>query len=258
MLNVTATLDAMADEDEPELDEPAANENRTGAGGISGWSERVRRSFRPGPSTVATSDQARRAVNYLDQRERRIAVTATVFELALTLIVVIPYLTHHNKTSDLKTMSAVHVFLLEGIVLFLFLLTGTILKRRALFGFASLLVGFWLLQIKALSVLGIAYVGLGMWLVFKGLKNRPGSRSRRCTQTGYAAKSKRVTQEREGDHGPGGAEAEQAVHATKATAKDRAEKAGASQGRDSEALMVSWAPRCLPRLAAESKSCFRS
>lgn len=174
---MTATLDTMADEDEPELDEPAADENGTGAGGISSWSEKVRRSFsaqrffRPGPSTATRSDEARTAVNYLDQRERRIAVTATIFELALTMIVVVPYLTHNNKTSDLKTMGAVHVFLFEGIVLFIFLLIGTILKRRALFGFASLLVGFWLLQIKALSVLGIAYVGLGMWLVFKGLKS---------------------------------------------------------------------------------------
>ena len=93
-------------------------------------------------------------MNYLDQRERRIGITATIFEFALTLIVVVPYLTHSNNksTSDLKTLGAVHVFLLEGIVLFVFLLLGTVLRRRALFGFASLLVGFWLLQIKALSI----------------------------------------------------------------------------------------------------------
>ncbi len=175
--NVTATLDTMADEDGQELEEPAAGENETRAGATSAWSDKVRRRFsterlfRPGPSTATTSDPTRAAVNYLDPRERRIAVTATIFELALTMIVVVPYLTHKNKTSDLKTMGAVHVFLLEGIVLFIFLLLGTILKRRALFGFASLLVGFWLLQIKALSILGIAYVGLGMWLIFKGLKS---------------------------------------------------------------------------------------
>ena len=111
-------------------------------------------------------------MNYLDQRERRFAIMATVFELALTLVVVIPYLVHNHakSTSDLKTLSAVHVFLIEGLVLFLFLLIGTMLRRRALFGFASLLVGAWLVQIKALTVLGIAYVGLGMWLVVKGLK----------------------------------------------------------------------------------------
>jgi len=184
----------MADEDEPEPDEPTPEEIEAGVGGTNGWSERVRRNFggqrflRPGTSgkrslagtdsarrglsTRTSSDETRAAVNYLDPTERRVAIMATIFELVLTLVVVVPYLTHnHNRsTSDLKTLSAVHVFLIEGIVLFLFLLIGTLLRRRALFGFASLLVGAWLLQIKALFILGIAYVGLGMWLIVKGLK----------------------------------------------------------------------------------------
>jgi len=75
----------------------------------------------------------------------------------------------------------VHVFLIEGLVLFLFLLIGTALRRRAFFGFASLLVGAWLVQIKALTVLGIAYVGLGMWLVVKGMRSTRGKRSGRRT-----------------------------------------------------------------------------
>jgi len=187
----------MADEDEQEPDEPAPEDTEAGVGGTKTWSERVRGNFgaqrflrprasstrRPGGAdsgrhglSTTTSDEARAAVNSLDPRERRIAITATIFELALTLIVVVPYLTHKNNrsTSDLKTLGAVHVFLFEGIVLFIFLLLGTLLRRRALFGFASLLVGFWLLQIKALSVLGIAYVGLGMWLIMKGLKSTRG------------------------------------------------------------------------------------
>jgi len=177
--NATATLDTMAEEDEPEPDGLTPDESETGTDGGRRWSEKIRSSFsaqrffRPGSPTTTRSDEARAAVNFLDQRERRIAITATIFELALTLIVVVPYLTHSNNksTSDLKTLGAVHVFLFEGIVLFAFLLIGTVLRRRALFGFASLLVGFWLLQIKALSILGIAYVGLGMWLVLKGLRS---------------------------------------------------------------------------------------
>ena len=188
----------MADEDEPEPDEPTPDETEAGVGGTNGWTERVRRGFsaqrflgsrtsrtrplaaagspRRDLSAAARSEEIKAAVNYLDGRERRIAITATIFELALTLIVVIPYLRHSQKlsTNGLKTLSAVHVFLLEGIVLFIFLGIGTFLRRRALFGFASLLVGFWLLQIKALSLLGIAYVGLGMWLVMKGLKSTRG------------------------------------------------------------------------------------
>ena len=51
--------------------------------------------------------------------ERRIGFFALAFELALTAIVVVPYLTHHvklAKSDQLKTLGAVHVFLLEGLV----------------------------------------------------------------------------------------------------------------------------------------------
>jgi hypothetical protein len=123
-------------------------------------------------------------VNNLDRRERRIGFAATVFEVGLTAIVVVPYLNHHHKVSsnELKTMSAVHVFLIEGIVLAAFLLLGTLLRRRALLGFASLLVGAWLVEIRALAILGIAYLGFGLWLVIKALKssNKEGRGSERA------------------------------------------------------------------------------
>lgn len=194
MSNATATLGTMADQEEPKPDEPSSEETAADVGGTNGWNERVRRSFsaqrflRPGmssqrsaagagsgqprPSAATESGGTKAAVNSLDPREHRIALFATTFELVLTGVVVIPYLTHpHSRsTSDLKTLNAVHIFLIEGIVLFAVLLIGTLVRRRALVGFASLLVGLWLLEIKALSLLGIAYVGFGIWLIMKGLK----------------------------------------------------------------------------------------
>jgi hypothetical protein len=188
----------MADQDEPNPEERVRDEAEADAGAGTGWNNWVRRTFnserflRPGNSSRASaagrnsgragssaptgSDEVRVAVNTLDPFERRIGIMATIFELALTIVVVVPYLVHNHtrSASDLKTMSAVHVFLLEGIILFLFLLLGTIVKRRALLGFASLFVGAWLVQIKALSILGIAYVAFGMWLVIKGLKFAKG------------------------------------------------------------------------------------
>jgi len=180
----------MADQDEPNPEERVRDKAEADAGPGAGWNNWVRRNFsserflRPGNSSRASagssaptgSDEVRVAVNTLDPFERRIGIAATIFELALTIVVVVPYLVHNHarSASDLKTMSAVHVFLLEGIVLFFFLLLGTIVKRRALLGFASLFVGAWLVQIKALSILGIAYVGFGMWLVIKGLKFAKG------------------------------------------------------------------------------------
>src|SRR5271165_3269697 len=187
--------DGEPDELAPEAaDEKALADDRAGGDAdYSGWSDWVRRTFsadrfragssqqravgetgddQPGLSAKEKAAATKAVVNTLDARERRMGFAATVIELGLTALVVVPYLTHNHKLSanELKTMSAVHVFLVEGVVLGAFLLVGTMLRRRALLGFASLLVGFWLLHIKALSLLGIAYMGFGIWLVFKVLK----------------------------------------------------------------------------------------
>jgi len=199
----------------------STEENPGGAvdAGTTGWSDWVRRNFSAqgrlgagssnrlspasdtavdtsGISAKTRSEATRAAVNYLDGRERRIGFFATIAELALTAIVVVPYLVHTHKpsSSELKTMSAVHVFLIEGLVLGALLMLGTLVKRRALLGFASLLVGAWLLQIKALSLLGIAYLGFGLWLVIKVLKytNKEGR-----PQRGAAARARSIKNSRD-------------------------------------------------------------
>ncbi|MFZ2059292.1 MAG: hypothetical protein WAV54_17990 [Acidimicrobiales bacterium] len=185
----------MPDQDKVKPAEPAPDETEAGGGGANGWSNRVRRNFSPerflrsGPSrrrSVAEtgsagraltakerSQAARTAVNKLNPFELRLGITAAVCELLLTLVVVVPYLMHnHNRSaSELKTLSAVHVFLVEGIVLFVFVLLGTLLKRRALLGFASVLVGLWLFALPSLRLIGLVYMGFGVWLMFKGFKS---------------------------------------------------------------------------------------
>ncbi len=205
----------MPDQEDGNPDELAAGDDEATDAAYSGWSDWVRRTFsadrfragstgkqpvggvdddQSGLSAKQRAAAAKAVVNTLDARERRMGIAATVIQLGLTALVVVPYLTHSHKLSsnELKTMSAVHVFLVEGLVLGAFLLLGTILRRRALLGFASLLVGFWLLHVKALSLLGIAYLGFGIWLVFKVLKqnNKEGRGAARGTsRTPRAAKS---------------------------------------------------------------------
>lgn len=214
------------EEGEDEDYEPEAASDPGTDAGTTGWSEWVRRNFsaegrlqsaRSGRSSGASSagdddsnlsprarsEATKAAVNGLDRREHRLGITATVVELFLTGIVTIPYLLHFHKhsTSELKTMGAVHVFLIEGLVLGAGLLLGTLLKRRALLGFASLLVGAWLLQVKALSVLGIAFLGFGLWLVVKALKftnkaGRDSGRSGTRSATARTATSKDARQKK--------------------------------------------------------------
>lgn len=144
----------------------------------------------PPATAQERSDTARRAVNGLQPVERRVGIFAIIAELALTALVVAPYLAHSHKasTSTLKTTSAVHIFLIEGLVLGGFLILGTLLKRRALLGFASLLVGVWLVQIKALALLGFAYFGFGLWLVVRALKfSNPNREAKTSSSTGATA-----------------------------------------------------------------------
>ena len=130
------------------------------------------------------SESTRKAVNNLSPRERQIGFMALAFELGLTAIVVVPYLTHKIKLSksDLKTLSAVHFFLIEGVVVAIFLLLGTLLMRRAFLSFAVFAAGIWLIELPALRVFGLLYFGIGIWLLLKGLKSqqtparRPSSR----------------------------------------------------------------------------------
>ena len=168
----------MADQDQIEPDEPAPERIEGSGAGPTGWNQWVRRNFsmqrflRPAPArprsgSSSEPDQsdltpaqrsaaARAAVNNLNPRERQIGFIALAFELALTAVVVIPYLTHNIKLSknNLKTMSAVHFFLVEGLVVAIFLLLGTLLKRRALLGFAALATAIWLIELPALRVFG--------------------------------------------------------------------------------------------------------
>jgi len=183
-----------AEDGHPELD-PKAKEER--AFGTSGWNNWVRRNFSAdrfrsrtsnrGPVGAGTSDEpgqtpsartaaTKAAVNGLDKRERSLGFIAMGFALALTAIVVVPFLTHHEKPSadTLKTLSAVHYFLAEGIVVSTFLLLGTLLRRRALLGFACLATGIWLVGLPALRLFGLAYLALGAWLLLKGLKAQQG------------------------------------------------------------------------------------
>jgi hypothetical protein len=202
----------MQDGDGEKPSERAADPADPDDAGAAGWNDWVRRRFsaegrlrsgssgrrsvavapaQPELSPAAKSEATRTAVNMLDPRERRLGFFATVLELALTAIVVVPYLNHSHKvsSSELKTMSAVHVFLIEGIVLGAILLLGTLVRRRALLGFASLLVGAWLVEIKALAILGIAYLGFGLWLVVKVLKhsNKEGRGARGGQRGGQRA-----------------------------------------------------------------------
>jgi hypothetical protein len=199
--NAPGTLDTVVDQDEDRPGDLGAGGTST-TRGASGWNDWVRRNFsaqrlfRTAPSNrrpggPVTSEDAslspaersaakKAAVNNLDARETRFGVIALIVEMALTAIIVAPYLTHRLKPSktDFKTLAVVHEFLLEGVVVAVFLLLGLLLKRRALLGFASLAAAIWLVNVRALFLVGLAFLGFGIWLLVRGYKSQQGGARR--------------------------------------------------------------------------------
>jgi hypothetical protein len=185
----------MSDKDDAEVAEPVADRGGTELEeAATAQPAKPRRGFslgrlvRPAPKAGSGSDAApgdsqgskprsstapRPVAIQLDPRERRFGYFAGAFVAILTLTVAIPYLAHHNHTTtDLKTVGAAHVFLVEGLVLAVFLVVGAHLKRRTLLGFAGVAVGIWLIEIPSLRLFGLAYAMFGMWLLIKGLRGQ--------------------------------------------------------------------------------------
>ena len=243
------TLGAMSQQDKAEPTAPDPTGLTPGARGTNGWNDWVRRNFsaqrlfrsRPPSRAVAaaTPDDglfpaqraaaAKKAVNTLDGREQRIGFFAFVFEVALTAIIAIPYLTHHVKPKNdtLKTIAAVHDFALEGIVVALFLLLGTLLKRRALLGFGSLAAGIWLAELPSLPRFRPCLPRPWDVAVVEGTqvstrRARCPSGRRQPTKAGQG-----VSRRRQVGRQPRRTKAEQALHATEAVAPSPHEEAGA-------------------------------
>jgi len=196
--------DATAVQDDPSDDSGVdlAPSSPAGAGGsrwnnwvIDNFSASARLKARDARRAPSNSEVVRTAVNGLEPTELRVGIFAVVAEIALTLLIYFFTHGHHFATRALR-LNAVHaaqIFLIEGAILAVGLVLGILVRRRALLGFASLLVGVWLIQISALAVLGIAYLGFGLWLVVRALKytNKDGKASERA-EAAQAARDARA------------------------------------------------------------------
>lgn len=132
------------------------------------------------PATGTEEDG--RKVNFIDKRERLIGYFLGVMLVALA---VVSYVVdrHYVDKHNLKLQSQIHSeapwILLITLALGATILLATYFKRRAAVGFALLLSGVALFNSDFL--IGIIYLGAGLWLVFRSMKKTPraaaGSRS---------------------------------------------------------------------------------
>jgi hypothetical protein len=145
-------------------------------------------SARPRAQPATGTEEDGRKVNYIDRRERLIGYFLGVMLIALA---VVSYVVdrHYVDKHDLKLQSQIHAeapwILLITLALGAAILLATYFKRRAAVGFALLLSGVALFNSDFL--IGIIYLGTGLWLVFRSMRKTPrsavgarnGTRSRR-------------------------------------------------------------------------------
>lgn len=156
-----------------------------------GFLEALKTSFQPRGGNRARaqpatgSEEDARRVNYIDRRERLIASFLAGLQL---VVAVVDYLVlrrvdfHASKTltkhkAHLETVNdhhiAIYVLLVNGL-LALGIAAGVVSKRRSLVGFTILLGGFGLLSYGG-GIFGLAYIGVGLWLIFRSMKRRPAA-----------------------------------------------------------------------------------
>ena len=181
---------------------------RARALGVGSWFERnlgaeARLARRPSPAEKAVldaktprerSEAERAAVNGLEPREIRIALFAAAFEVIVMALAVGAVLIHGAAPGKHALNKADAWFVLVvGLVLAAGMVLGVLVKRRGLLGFATLLTGMWLLQLApSLTVIGLAYLGFGIWLVLRALKytGRKDRAAKASTATGPSGRAR--------------------------------------------------------------------
>ncbi len=134
------------------------------------------------PATGTAADAA--AVKFIDKRERLIGF---FFGGILMVLAVVSYLEdrHLVYKSSLKIQNEVRHAAPEVLAILLVLgaliVLATAMKRRAPLGFAVLFSGMALLSTFGNVVFGIAYLAVGLWLVFRSLRKTSASRTAAAT-----------------------------------------------------------------------------
>lgn len=117
-------------------------------------------------------------VNGLDQREYLYGWIATVLGIATGLLAYFAKI----HLADHAVRSEATVELAAFFVAWLAMVAGTALRRRALLGFASFLVGLEFTSYLA-GLIGVLWLGFGFWLISRVMKRQRIDREARKTET---------------------------------------------------------------------------
>ncbi|MGC9962192.1 MAG: hypothetical protein ABSE47_09880 [Acidimicrobiales bacterium] len=131
-------------------------------------------SSRPRAQPATGTEEDGKKVNFIDKRERMIGYFLGVMLIALAIA---SYFVdrHYVDKTNLKLQHEIHSeapwILVITLVLGTAILLSTYFKRRAAVGFTLLLAGVALFNSDFL--IGIIYLGTGLWLVFRSMRKSP-------------------------------------------------------------------------------------
>jgi hypothetical protein len=157
-----------------------------------------RRLPRPSAQPATGTEEDARRVNYIDRRERTIGLFLAVFQLVLGVVVYVElrhYVKHPGKgvsvhQAHIQTLNSQHTaiwLLLINVVLGLAIAGGVWSKRRALVGFTIILGGL-AMNASGGGFIGIVYLGIGLWLIFRAMKRNPSRRTAPAAAEGRKAR----------------------------------------------------------------------
>jgi len=127
---------------------------------------------KPGPRESSRNAEAKllppgkEIVDKLDQRERLLGYASAVLAAVLTIVGYF-HDRHSTIANDRKFATSL---LLAGLIVSGILLLGTLLRRRALLGFASFIAGMQMLSFS--DVTGILYLFFGGWLIVRVMRKQ--------------------------------------------------------------------------------------
>jgi hypothetical protein len=189
--------DADGDDDEYyDEDEEAGDEGEPEEFAPPTAASALRRSFgsRTRAQPATGTDEDAKKVNFIDRRERMIGYFLGVMLVALAVVSYIVDRRYVDK-SNLKLQSAIHSeapwILVITIALAALILLSTVFKRRAALGFTLLLAGVALFNGDFL--IGLVYLGTGLWLDFRSMRRSPRSAAARAGGTGGRARGRSST-----------------------------------------------------------------
>jgi hypothetical protein len=202
--------DAQYDEDGEYYDEDESGDDEQEEFTPPTAASALRRAFgsrtRARPATGSEEDAKK--VNFIDRRERMIGYFLGVMLVALAVVSYIVDRRYVDK-SDLKLQAAIHSeapwILVITLALAALIILSTVFKRRAALGFTLLLAGVALFNGDFL--IGLVYLGTGLWLVFRSMRRSPRSAAARAGGTGRAGGRSSTTTTARGGRAPARARA---------------------------------------------------